>query len=1449
MVFIPRFERFKDKKPTTLQELDFAHWAGQYLEKAVVLTCGHEFDIVKNTRLGESGNTFYDDVKQGHYFDGNSKLTFDSAFSGNSRQEGTIMVSYMRKTTNGNAGLVSDKTNANWTRNEGISLNLSSNGAAIKIGNRETSVTNGQHFVTRYKETSIAATYRTYRNPTLYENGRPVSDYNSRYLYEFFSLQSQNDIVIGNYRDQTAGYAFNGWLFYVYLFNKRFSDDEVASLHEAPYQLLKPRRRYFHIKSSMAVDLGQAVETEAAPIKNQGEPAFFIPRFERFKDKKPTTRQQVDFGHWAAQHIEKAVILTSGDVYDLVESVRLTKSGNTDFNAVKAGQRFHSVSKLTFDSPIHAVSEGTILVSYNISALLHYYGLLSDKTVSNWGRNNGVSLNLRYDGALLKVGDDETFTANRSHFIRTDVETLIGATYKLGQNGVLYENGKPIPGNDYDRRENYSPVASRSNSNARIGTYYSEENAYSLDGWLFYVYLFNKRFSDDEIASLHEAPYQFLKQRRKYFIFGGTPDGKPALSVVKPVGLGRADETEAAPIKNQIEEALFIPRFNRFRDKKPTSHQDIDFGHWAAQHIEKAVVLTSGDVYDLAKGIETTKSGNTDFDVIKAGQRFHSGSKLTFDSPIQAVSEGTIIVSYNRTSTSHHEGLLSDKTASNWNQNNGVSLNLKYDAALLKVGNDETFTTNIFTTNPHFVRTHVETSIGATYKLGQQGVFYEDGKPVDGGDYEQRRNYSQVASRSVSNARIGTYHNEAADNSFDGWIFYAYLFNKRLNDDEIASLHEAPYQFLKPRRKYFIFDYTRDGKPAHSVIKMKRIGKLGESDTPSTASRIISTGVSRASESSAAMPAPIPASQKTKTVSTTAEDDTAVSAISGSLITISTAEETDTRGSTTETAFFVPRFERFRDKKPTSHQDIDFGHWAAQHIEKAVIFTSGDVYDLVENVRLTKSGNTYFDAVKAGQRFHSVSKLTLGSPIQAVSEGTIVASYNRTSSHYAGLLSDKTVSNWGINNGVNLNLRNDGALLKVGDDETFTTNNSHFVASEKETSISAAYKLGQQGVLYENGKPIPDNDYDTRENYSPVASRSNNNAQIGTYYDETGYFSFDGWLFYVYLFNKRFSDDEIASLHEAPYQFLKPRRKYFIFGDTVSGTQKPLLSTTKQKAFNRAAEADIAKNESVEKNKDIGRVHESDAAGIATIIDTNYVNITIESDIAMHAPVPAGQKTQRFSMASESDAGNMISSVSLITISTAAETDAADSVGRESLMTLRTATESDTIAALDAIKTVLIAQSIESDNDLTISRATNVSVGQATENDLILALIYEIAGLGTITYSSVVPVSDGRGSISLQRINVIYNGRDNSIGVELHGNGANIADYSLITRVVVTFDENNVIDSNTDTQLLDWSQDRLIIKAGLAGIPAGWYSVKIETWDPANKKGVVWTESLRVVVR
>ena len=97
---------------------------------------------------------------------------------------------------------------------------------------------------------------------------------------------------------------------------------------------------------------------------------------------------------------------------------------------------------------------------------------------------------------------------------------------------------------------------------------------------------------------------------------------------------------------------------------------------------------------------------------------------------------------------------------------------------------------------------------------------------------------------------------------------------------------------------------------------------------------------------------------------------------------------------------------------------------------------------------------------------------------------------------------------------------------------------------------------------------------------------------------------------------------------------------------------------------------------------------------------------------------------------------------------------------------------------------------------------------------------------------------------------VAYVGRNNNIAIELQENDVTLSDLSGITRValVLSGDSEEVVDSNVDAGIIDWSNDYILIKLGLSSVPVGRYTGKVETYDADNPQGIVWTDSMPVWV-
>lgn len=105
----------------------------------------------------------------------------------------------------------------------------------------------------------------------------------------------------------------------------------------------------------------------------------------------------------------------------------------------------------------------------------------------------------------------------------------------------------------------------------------------------------------------------------------------------------------------------------------------------------------------------------------------------------------------------------------------------------------------------------------------------------------------------------------------------------------------------------------------------------------------------------------------------------------------------------------------------------------------------------------------------------------------------------------------------------------------------------------------------------------------------------------------------------------------------------------------------------------------------------------------------------------------------------------------------------------------------------------------------------------------------------------------------------IYLGRDNLLRLVLSHDNAVLADLSAVTRVVVTFDADNVIDSDTAGAGVIWwtdtashrgqTVDVLSLQLGDQAIPAGVYDeVAIVIYDATYTNGLRIENAIKLTV-
>ena len=99
-------------------------------------------------------------------------------------------------------------------------------------------------------------------------------------------------------------------------------------------------------------------------------------------------------------------------------------------------------------------------------------------------------------------------------------------------------------------------------------------------------------------------------------------------------------------------------------------------------------------------------------------------------------------------------------------------------------------------------------------------------------------------------------------------------------------------------------------------------------------------------------------------------------------------------------------------------------------------------------------------------------------------------------------------------------------------------------------------------------------------------------------------------------------------------------------------------------------------------------------------------------------------------------------------------------------------------------------------------------------------------------------------------VQAVYTSRDNILVFELLDEGAEIPDYSSLTRMLLTMTGTTVyeVDSAVNPELFSVANGRVEISVGLSAVEVGEYVARFDTWDPTNTNGIVWVNDLPVTV-
>lgn len=246
MVFIPCWEKYKDKKPSGLVEINYAHELARGLKVAMMPEAGMQNLAIETLTTSTNPLVTNEEQQKNWIFDRSTDTTIDTKYSNSSITEHScFLITRHRLLTSGN--------------NE------------FYIGNR-VSGNKGFNFYTSNPAGVLPdQTYRlgyVHGGIAVYESTYTISGSNTRFLSVgfFAKIGSAVDYYVdGKNIDSKAiggitnnsdslrvgkDVYFNGSYLHnempvLYYFDRQLSDSEFESLNEAPYQILKPRQSFF----------------------------------------------------------------------------------------------------------------------------------------------------------------------------------------------------------------------------------------------------------------------------------------------------------------------------------------------------------------------------------------------------------------------------------------------------------------------------------------------------------------------------------------------------------------------------------------------------------------------------------------------------------------------------------------------------------------------------------------------------------------------------------------------------------------------------------------------------------------------------------------------------------------------------------------------------------------------------------------------------------------------------------------------------------------------------------------------------------------------------------------------------------------------------------------------------------------------------------------------------
>lgn len=205
---------------------------------------------------------------------------------------------------------------------------------------------------------------------------------------------------------------------------------------------------------------------------------------------------------------------------------------------------------------------------------------------------------------------------------------------------------------------------------------------------------------------------------------------------------------------------------------------------------------------DIASEVGTSYSSK--------GVRFNgsAGDKIQLDAPLDfsETDECTIIFRYAKGLViTDNDGIFGDKNVANWSATDGLSISIRNDGGILfVVGSSSAYTTT------NYFNDKLKHNVIVRYKKTEPLEIWIDEKEIT---YSSQGNGPASYVKSSVNARIGTYYDESAGRTGNGYLDFLYTLDKKIPIAEALKISRQSYSVVKPRIEYTPYSVAGGAEP------------------------------------------------------------------------------------------------------------------------------------------------------------------------------------------------------------------------------------------------------------------------------------------------------------------------------------------------------------------------------------------------------------------------------------------------------------------------------------------------------------------------------------------------------------------------------------------------------------------------------------------------------------